>query len=103
VLLSPGGNAPWTYRHYECLYAGGVVVSIDFRERDMLVPLPRANMVHVPDGAPVLPAVREALAWSRDRPALAEENFAHLERYLQFGSYAKNRVALIERFVAQFA
>lgn len=101
VLLSPGGNAPWTYRHYECLYAGGVVVSIDFRQRDMLVPLPRENMVHVPDGAPVLPAVRAALAWSRERRTLAEENFAHLERYLHFGSYAKSRAALIERFTAQ--
>jgi hypothetical protein len=101
VLLSPGGNVPWTYRHYECLYAGGVVASVDFRERDMLVPLPREMMVHVPDGASVVPAVREALALSRERPALSEANVAHLERYLHYGSFSRNRRPLIERFLAQ--
>jgi len=101
VLLAPGGNAPWTYRHYECLYAGGVAVTIDFRRRDLLVPLPRENMVHVPDGGPVMPAIREALALSRERPHIGEENFAHLERYLRFGAYSKTRPALIERFLVQ--
>ncbi|HMO86611.1 MAG TPA: hypothetical protein PKC18_16995, partial [Lacipirellulaceae bacterium] len=79
VLLAPGGSAPWTYRHYECLYAGGVVATIDFRKRDMLVPLPREGMVHVPDGEPVLPAVRQAIEVGQRRPQLAEENVAHLE------------------------
>ncbi len=101
VLLSPGGNAPWTYRHYESLYAGAAVVSIDFRNRDMLVPLPPGGMIHTPDGAPVVPAIRAALELYRSRPALAEENFAHLERYLYYGSFAKNRTALIDRFTAQ--
>jgi hypothetical protein len=102
VLLSPGGNAPWTYRHYEALYAGAAVVSIDFRSRDMLVPLP-PGMIHAPDGAPVVPSIREALALYESRPTLAEENFAHLERYLHYGSFAKNRTALIARFTAQLA
>jgi hypothetical protein len=101
VVLSPGGNAPWTYRHYECLYAGGVVVTIDFRQRDMLVPLPREGMIHAPDEASVVPAVREALALRERRPELAEENFAHLERYLHYGCFSKSRPALFERFVAQ--
>jgi hypothetical protein len=101
VLLAPGGNVPWSYRHYECLYAGGVVVTIDYRQRDLLVPLPREGMVHVPDGASVLPAVREALSLSRERPELGEENIAHLERYFRFGTYSRSRPALIERFVAQ--
>ncbi len=101
ALLAPGGNVPWSYRHYECLYAGGVVVTIDYRERDMLVPLPTERMVHVADGASVLPAVREALELSRRRPELGEENFAHLERYLRFGAYSSRRPALLERFVAQ--
>jgi hypothetical protein len=100
VLLAPGGNVPWTYRHYECLYAGGVVVTLDYRQRDLLVPLPRENMVHVPDGASVVPAVREALERSRRRPILGEENFKHLQ-YLRFGAYARSRPALIERFLAQ--
>jgi hypothetical protein len=101
VLLSPGGNAPWTYRHYESLYAGSAVATIDFRHRDMLVPLPRENMVHVPDGAPIVPAVREALELSHARPNLSEENFEYLERFLHYGSYARSRAALIDRFVAQ--
>lgn len=101
ALLAPGGNVPWSYRHYECLYAGGVVVSIDYRERDMLVPLPRDGMVHVADGEPVLPAVREAIEVSRRRPRLGEENFAHLERYLRFGAYSSRRPALLERFTSQ--
>ncbi|RIK76247.1 MAG: hypothetical protein DCC67_14155 [Planctomycetota bacterium] len=101
VLLAPGGNAPWSYRHYEGLYAGGVVVTIDYRRRDMLVPLPCENMVHVPDDAPVLPAVWQALAMSRQRPSLGEENFAWLQRYLRFGAYSRRRPALMERFLAQ--
>jgi hypothetical protein len=101
VLLSPGGNAPWTYRHYEALYAGAAVVSIDFRERDMLVPLPREGVIHVADRAPIVPAVRAALEQNLSHPELAEENFAHLERYLRYGSYARGRTALIDRFLAQ--
>jgi hypothetical protein len=101
VLLAPGGNAPWTYRHYECLYAGGVVVTIDFTKRDMLIPLPTEGMVHVPDGASVVPYVRQAIELSRQRPTLGEENYAHLERYLRFGNYSRSRTELINRFTAQ--
>ena len=101
VHLAPGGNAPWTYRHYECLYAGGVVVTIDFRRRDMLIPLPRHGVVHVPDGASVLPAIQEALELSRRRPIVGEENIAHLEHYLRFGAYSHRRPALLGRFLAQ--
>jgi hypothetical protein len=102
VLLAPGGNVPWTYRHYECLYAGGVVLTLDYRQRDMLIPLPRDNMVHVPDGASVVPAVHEALELGRTRPDLGEQNFAHLERYLRYGAYSRRRPALLERFMSQF-
>lgn len=101
VLLAPGGNVPWSYRHYEALYAGGVVVTIDYRQRDMLVPLPREGIVHVPDGASVVPAVREALELSRQRPTIGEENIAHLERYLRFGGYSASRQPLIDRFTQQ--
>jgi hypothetical protein len=102
VLLAPGGNVPWSYRHYECLYAGGVVVTIDYTQRNMLVPLPRENMIHVAHGAPVMPAIEQALELSRRRPELAQENYRHLERYLRFGAYSAKRPALIERFVRQF-
>jgi hypothetical protein len=101
VLLAPGGNAPWTYRHYEALYAGGVLVTIDFTKRDMLVPLPTEGVIHVPDGAPVVPYVREALELHGRRPDVGEQNIAHLEQYLRFGNYSRARPKLIERFLAQ--
>jgi hypothetical protein len=101
VLLAPGGNVPWTYRHYECLYAGGVLATIDYRERDMLIPLPRELMVHVPDGAAVLPYVREALERSRANGNHAEQVYQHLDQYLQRGAYSRKRPALMERFLKQ--
>lgn len=101
VALAPGGNVPWTYRHYEALYSGAVVVTLDYRRRDMLIPLPVDLMVHVPDGGSVLPAVREALKLSTGRPQLGEEVDAHLDRYLAHGAYSRRRPALIERFLAQ--
>ena len=102
VVLAPGGNVPWTYRHYECLYSGAAVVSIDYRRRDMLVPLPRDLMIHVPDGQCVAPAVQEALERFRRERDLGQKCIAHLERYLLFGAYSRRRSALIQRFVSQF-
>jgi hypothetical protein len=99
--LAPGGNVPWTYRHYEVLYAGGVVVSNDFREHEMLVPLPLAGMIQVPDEAPVLPAVREALARQGQRRELAQANFAHLEQFFRLAGYGRKRPKLAERFLEQ--
>jgi hypothetical protein len=101
VLLAPGGNVPWTYRHYECLYAGGVVVTLDYSRRDMLIPLPLEHMVQVPDRAAVLPAVREALELSRSQPRTADAVYAHLEQYLNRGAYSRSRPKLLERFLAQ--
>ncbi|BBO30640.1 hypothetical protein [Lacipirellula parvula] len=103
VALAPGGNVPWTYRHYESLYAGAVLATIDYRERDMLIPLPSEGVVHVPDGAPVLPAVHKALELSRRTPRLGEQHFTHLEQYLRFGAYSSRRPALLNRFTAQLA
>jgi hypothetical protein len=101
VVLAPGGNVPWSYRHYEALYSRAVVVTIDFREREMLVPLPNDGMVHVPDDASVVPAVREALEWSRTRPELGKQNMAHLEQYFRHGSYSRRRPELMRRFLEQ--
>jgi hypothetical protein len=101
VLLAPGGNVPWTYRHYECLYAGGVVVTIDYRCRDMLVPLPVELMVHAPDEGPVLPSVREALERREREPELPERVYVHLDQYLKRGGYSRSRPKLMERFLSQ--
>lgn len=103
VLLAPGGNVPWTYRHYECLYSGAIVVTLDYRQRDMLAPLPNDLMVHVPDGASVVPAVRQALELSAERDRMGEAVFAHLEQYFQWGRYARCRRKLLDRFLEQIA
>jgi hypothetical protein len=101
VLLTPGGNVPWTYRHYEAAYSGSMVVSNDFRQRRLLVPLP-AGVIHVADDEPVLPAVRLALAMpAAEQADIAEANFAHLEQYLHYALHSRTRRATFEQFIAQ--
>jgi hypothetical protein len=103
VALTPAGNARWTYRHYEAIYAGAVVVSTDFRNVRTLIPLPLDSIVHVPDHASVLPAIDEALAMRRRNPELASENIRFLERYLRYGDYSRDKPELMDRFMAQLA
>ena len=83
------------------LYAGAAVVTIDYRQRDMLVPLPRgehgARARRRPDRSR---RARSAGAVARGGPISAKRTSQHLERYLHYGSYARSRAALIERFVA---
>jgi hypothetical protein len=101
VALTPEGNAPWSYRHYEAIYARAVVVTSDLRPIQTLIPLPNDGMVHVEPGQPVLPAIERALVLRRERPELLEENLAFLERYLERGMYSRRRPLLWERFLAQ--
>jgi len=101
VALTPEGNAPWSYRHYEAIYARAVVVTSDFRPIETLIPLPKDGMVHVAPGQPVLPAIERALELRRERPGLLEENVEFLERYLVRGMYSRQRPLLWERFLAQ--
>jgi hypothetical protein len=101
VALAPEGNAPWSYRHYEAIYARSLVVTNDFRPIRTLIPLPVDGMVHVEPGQPVLPAIERALALRRDRPELLEENVRFLERYLDRGLYSRGRPLLWERFASQ--
>jgi hypothetical protein len=101
VALTPEGNAPWSYRHYEAIYARSLIVTTDFRPLRTLIPLPSDGMVHVEAGQPVLPAIERALALRRERPELLEENVRFLERYLERGMYSRRRPELWERFTAQ--
>ena len=101
VALTPEGNAPWSYRHYEAIYARSLIVTSDFRSLQTLIPLPDQGMVHVEANVPVVPAIERALALRRDRPELLEENVRFLERYLERGMYSRRRPELWERFVAQ--
>ncbi|MFN2316327.1 MAG: hypothetical protein ABR602_06550, partial [Gemmatimonadales bacterium] len=101
VALTPQGHAPWSYRHYEAIYARAVVVTSDFRPIRTLVPLPKANMIHVPRGQSVLPAIEAALALRRDRPEVLDANIQFLERFLDRGLYSRRRPELYERFLSQ--
>ncbi len=101
VALTPEGNAPWSYRHYEAIYARALVVTSDFRPLQTLVPLPMDGMIHVEPGQPVLPAIERALQLRRERPELLEENVRFLERWLERGMYSRRRPELWERFTAQ--
>jgi hypothetical protein len=101
VALTPEGNAPWSYRHYEAIYARALVVTCDFRRIHTLIPLPNEGMIHVEPREPVLPAIERALALRRERPELLEENVRFLERWLERARYSRRRPALFERFVAQ--
>jgi hypothetical protein len=101
VALAPAGNARWSYRHYEAIYAGASLVSTDFRQAHVLIPLPLENMHHVPDHDPVLPVIDEALSDRERHPEKVAENIRFLERYLQHGDYSRARPELMDRFLAQ--
>ncbi len=101
VALTPAGNARWSYRHYEAIYAGATVVTCDFRQARTLIPLPQDGMVHVPDGASVLGSIDRALALRSESPELAEANIRFLEQYLQDGDYTRKKPELMDRFLGQ--
>src|SRR5512138_548477 len=101
VALTPEGNAPWSYRHYEAIYARSLIVTSDFRPIRTLIPLPNDGMIHVGPHEPVLPAIERALRLREERPELLEENVRFLERWLDRGMYSRRRPDLWERFVAQ--
>ncbi len=102
LALAPAGNARWTYRHYEAIYAGSVPVSTDLRAVRTLIPLP-AGVTHVPDGQPVVPAIRETLRALAADPHLPEANLEALERYLTDGAYDRAKPAVWDRFLDQLA
>ena len=101
TALCPPGNALWSYRHYESIYAGALPISSDFREADMLVPLPDDGMFHVGSGESVLPCLDEALKARKDNPNLATSNLESVEQYLTNGLYDHRKRLLLERFMMQ--
>ena len=101
VALAPAGNVPWTYRHYEAIYAGCVVVTTDFRNVKTLIPLPVRQMVHVADDESVVPAVESALAMRAERPDVVAENVRFLEQYLKDSDYSRDKPALMDLFMEQ--
>lgn len=101
VALAPAGNARWSYRQYEAVYARAAVVSTDLSRARMLIPLPRDSVLMVPDRAPVTPFVRRALALQRECPDMVQDAVRFLERYLHDGSYSRHKPLVMDRFLQQ--
>ena len=101
VALAPAGNAPWSYRLWEAIYMGAVVVAPDFRQIRTLLPLPLDGMCHVPPDQSVLPAVAQALAMRRDQREILADNVRFLERFLTDSDYARSKPMLMDRFATQ--
>lgn len=101
IVLTPAGNARWSYRHYEAIYAGALLVSTDFRETRTLIPLPLDNVLHVAVHAPVVPAIEAALQRRAREPNLPRQNIDFLEMYLQDGDYHRCKPRLMDEFLSQ--
>ncbi len=102
AVLTPKGNARWSYRHYEAIYAGAIPISCDMRTTTLFIPLPLDGMVHVPDGAPVLDKIDAGIVLA-DTSDCRERNIAFLERYLERGDYSRRKPELLERFTGQLS
>jgi hypothetical protein len=101
TALAPPGNALWSYRHYEAIYAGAIPLSSDFRDAEMLVPLPNEGIVHVPKGESVIPHLGGALRLKKDIPELPARNLEFVEQFMKDGAYHRTRIKLLERFMSQ--
>lgn len=101
VALAPGGYAPWTYRHFEAMYARCLVVSNDLSDYEFLVPFPRDRMVEVAEEESVVPAIEKALAMCEADPGIVDENLAYLNRWLDAGKYSRRCTDTLERFMAE--
>jgi hypothetical protein len=101
VALAPSGYAPWTYRHFEAIYAGCVVVSNDLSHFEFLIPFPRETMVEVADSESVVPAMDRALSMLEQSPDIPAVNRAHLDRWLDRGKYSSRCTDTLDRFLGQ--
>ena len=101
VALAPSGYAPWTYRHFEALYAGCMVVSNDLSHYDFLIPFPRDTMVEVGDREAVVPAIERALTLLENSPTIVDENRKTLDRWLDRGKYSRRCPDTLDRFFGQ--
>ena len=98
VSLAPRGWAPWSYRHYEAIYARSVVVCSDLSNIELLLPLPKEGVIDVGEGEAIVPAVERALALYEHCPEIGQQNLEHMERWLDRGAYSRSRVELLDRF-----
>lgn len=101
VALAPSGYAPWSYRHFEAIYAGCMVVSNDLSNYEFLIPFPRETMVEVPDGESVVPSIDKALSMRETNPEIIEHNLRYLDRWLDKAHYSADCPDTLDRFMAE--
>ena len=98
VALAPSGYAPWTFRHYEAIYAGCMLVTEDLDPYDFLVPIPSQSVVQVGPGKSVVDGVREAVDLSLSEPNRVVEARRELEKWIDQGRYSKGCHLTLDRF-----
>ena len=101
TALTPPGNALWSYRHYESLYAGTIPITGSFRNTEMLIPLPLSGMIHLVEGESIIHGIEKALKMRNDRPNVTCDNLDFIECYLSNGLYDRRKKRLIARFMTQ--
>jgi hypothetical protein len=102
VALAPRGFAPWTYRHFEAIYAKCIVVCNDLSHFEFLVPFPREGMAEVKEGESVVTAIDRALDLAENSPETVNQNVDQLDRWLDQGRYSRRKTDMIDRFLSQF-
>ena len=101
VALAPAGYAPWSYRHFEAIYARSIVVSHDLSHHEFLVPFPREGMIEIPDDGSIVDGIEAGLELRESAPELAELNAAKLNGWMNDGIYSRKRRDTIDRFWSQ--
>ena len=99
LSFTPAGNAKWTYRHFESVQAGTVLVSTDLSDVDLLIPLPTQATIYVPDHAPVAPVIQSTLSTLHTLQPLVRQAQAQLNHYLTRGYYDPQKPAAILAFL----
>ena len=101
IALAPVGHAKWSYRHIEAIYAKCLVISGDISELNTLIPLPKNNVIQVPDHVEVLPVIKNALSSYKSYGRWMDQNIEILEKYLTLGVYDPEKRAILHRFEVQ--
>jgi len=103
VALAPPGYAPWTFRHYEAIYAGCMVVTTDLRHYEFLVPLPEESLVQLDHDESIVDGVRRAVKLAEVEPDRIIFARRKLDRWLDLGRYRKSCTDTLDRFMAGLA
>lgn len=100
VALAPPGYAPWTFRHYEAIYAGCMVITDDLSHFEFLIPFPEQSVVQIPEGSSVVDGVRKALHLGETEPERSLEARHALDRWLDLGRYRRRCGDTLDRFMS---